>query len=98
MKIIYMSIYITESFCCILGFPGGASGKEPTCHCSRHKRCRFDPWVRKTPWKRAWQPIPLFLPEKSHGQRGLVGYSPQNHESQTRLKQFYKHAETNATL
>ena len=30
-----------------LGFPGGASGKEPTSQCRRHKRCRFDPWVRK---------------------------------------------------
>ena len=32
------------------GFPGGASGKEPTCQCRRPKRCRFDPWVRKIPW------------------------------------------------
>ena len=32
-----------------LGFPGGASGKEPTSQCRRHKRCRFDPWVRKVP-------------------------------------------------
>ena len=38
-----------------LGFPGGASGKEPTCQCRRHKRCRFDLWVRKIPWRRAWQ-------------------------------------------
>ena len=28
------------------------------------------------PWRREWQPIPVFLPEKSHGQRSLVGYSP----------------------
>ena len=39
------------------GFPGGASGKEPACQCRRHKRCGFDPWVGKTPWRRAWQPI-----------------------------------------
>ena len=37
----------------------------------------FDPWVRKIPWKRAWQPTPVFLPGESHGQRSLVGYSPQ---------------------
>ena len=37
----------------------------------------FDPWVRKIPWKRTWQPIPVFLLRKSHGQRRLVGYSPQ---------------------
>ena len=40
------------------------------------KRRRFDPWVRKIPWRRAWQPTPVFLPEESHGQRSLVGYSP----------------------
>ena len=32
-----------------LGFPGGASGKEPASQCRRHKRCRFDPWVKKVP-------------------------------------------------
>ena len=35
------------------GFPGGASGKEPACQCRRHKRCRFDPWVKKIPLGRA---------------------------------------------
>ena len=51
------------------GFPGGSSGKEPTCQCRRCKRCRFNPWVRKIPWRRAWQPTPVFLPGESHGQR-----------------------------
>ena len=59
-----------------MGFPGGTSGKEPVCQCRRHKRCRFNPWVRKIPWRRLWQPTPGFLPGKSHGQRSLVGYSP----------------------
>ena len=36
--------------------------------------CRFDPWVGKIPWRRRWQPTPVFLPEASHGQRSLVGY------------------------
>ena len=36
----------------------------------------FNPWVRKIPWRRKWQPTPVFLPGKSHGQRSLVGYSP----------------------
>ena len=40
-------------------------------------RHRFDPWVRKIPWRRAWQPAPIFLPGESHGQRSLAGYSPQ---------------------
>ena len=40
------------------------------------RRHGFDPWVRKIPWKRKWQPIPVFLPGESHGQRSLVSYSP----------------------
>ena len=59
-----------------MSFPGGASGKEPTCQCIRHKRPGFDPWVRKILWRRKWQPAPLFLPGKSRGQRSLAGYSP----------------------
>ena len=37
----------------------------------------FDPWVWKIPWRRKWQPTPVFLPEESQGRRSLVGYSPQ---------------------
>ena len=51
-------------------------GKEPACKCRRCKRRGFDPWVRKIPWRRAWLPTPVFLPEESHGQRSLAGYSP----------------------
>ena len=40
------------------------------------RRCKFDPWVGKIPWSRKWQPTPVFLPRKCHGQRILVGYSP----------------------
>ena len=54
------------------GFPGGAGGKESTCPCRRRKRRRFDLWVGS----RKWHPIPVFLSEKLHGQRSLVGYSP----------------------
>ena len=38
-------------------------------------RCRFKPCVRKIPWRRKWQPTPVFLPGKFHGERSLVGYS-----------------------
>ena len=48
-------------------------GKESACQCRRHW---FDPWVMKIPWKRKWQPTPVFLPGKSYGQKSLVGYSP----------------------
>ena len=59
-----------------LGFPGGISGKEPACQCRRCKRRVFHPWVGKTPWRRAWQPTPRFLPGESQGEKNLVGYSP----------------------
>ena len=58
-----------------MGFPGGIRGKEPTCQCRRHKTYGFDPWVAKIPWRRAWQPTPVFLPGASHGQWSLVGCS-----------------------
>ena len=51
-------------------FRGGSDGKESTCQC---RGPGFDPWVRKIPWRRAWQPTPVFLPGESHGQRSLVG-------------------------
>ena len=41
--------------------------------------------VRKIPWKRKWQPIPVFLPGKSYGQRRLAGYSPWVPKSLTQL-------------
>ena len=44
-----------------LGFPG-FSAKEPACQCRRQKRHGFHPWVRKIPWRREWQPTPVFLP------------------------------------
>ena len=59
-----------------MGFPGGAGGKEPACQCRSCKICEFNPWVRKIPWRWAWQPTPVFLPGESHGQRSMVGYSP----------------------
>ena len=51
---------------------GGASGKEPACQCRRREKLKFDSWVRS----REWQPTPVFLLGKFHGQRSLVGYSP----------------------
>ena len=57
----------------VSGLPRGLSGKESACQC---KRLRFGPWVGKSPWERKWQSAPGFLPEKFHGQRSLVGYSP----------------------
>ena len=52
-----------------VGFPGGASGKEPDCQCRRHERHGFHPWVRKIPWRMAWLP--------THGQRFITLYRRQ---------------------
>ena len=57
------------------GPPRWHSGEESACHCRKHKRSRFDPWIRRIPWGRKWQRTPVFLPEKFHGQRSLAGYS-----------------------
>ena len=57
----------------ILGMPGGSTGKKIHLQC---RRCKFELQVGKIPWKRAWQPTPVFLPGEFHGQRSLVGYSP----------------------
>ena len=54
----------------IQGLPRWLSGKESTCQCRRHG---FSPWVGKIPWRRNWQPTPVFLPVKSYGHRNLVG-------------------------
>ena len=59
--------------------PRWLSGKEPTFQRRRHRRRGFDLCVRKTTWRRKWQPTSVFLPEKSHGQRSLAGYSPWGH-------------------
>ena len=57
-------------------FPGDASGKEPACQYRRYKRHRFNPWVGKILWRRAWQFPGVFWLGKFHGQRILVGDSP----------------------
>ena len=61
------------------GVLGGASSKEPARQSRRLERRGFDPWFGKIHWRRKWQPIPVFLPWESHGQRNLAGYSPWGH-------------------
>ena len=50
----------------MLGFPSGSDSKEPG----------FSLWVGKSPWRREWQPTPVFLPGEFHGQGSLAGYTP----------------------
>ena len=73
----YMYIYTH-----IHGLPLWLNGRESSSQCRRRRR--LSPWVRKIPWKRKWQPSPVFLPGKSYGQRSLADYSPWRHrESDT---------------
>jgi len=62
-----------------MGFPGGASDKEPACQCRKQEmQVRSLGW--EDPWQRARQPTSVFLPGEFHGQRSLVGYNPQGHK------------------
>ena len=67
------------------------SGKESACQSRRCRRHRFDPWVSKILWSRKWQPTPVFLPVKSHGQRSLEGYSPNGPKESDTSKQLSAH-------
>ena len=58
------------------GCPIGTSSKESACQCRRHKRYGFDPWVRKIPWRRKWQPAPVWVSESC----SVVSYSLQPHD------------------
>ena len=68
------------------GFPGSTSGKEPACQCRRHKRCEFDPWIRKISWSRKLQPTVVFLPREWPRTDEPGGLQSMGLQSQTRLK------------
>ena len=84
VNIVYLSV----------GFLSGTRGKEPSYQYKRHNRWRFNPWVRKIPWRRAQQLTPVVLPRESHGQRSLADYSPWVAKSQTWLKRLSMHSRT----
>ena len=67
--------------------------KESTCQCKRGRRHGFRLWVGKIVWKRKWQPPPVFLPGKFHGQRSLVGYSPWGHRELDITEHKHTHAD-----
>ena len=71
--------------------PDGLAGR---LWCIRHKRLRFDPWVRKIPWRRKWQPTPVFLPGEPHRQRSLADCGPWGHkETDTEWLSMYAHTQ-----
>ena len=72
--------------------------KEHTCQCRRCRRCKFDPWVGKAPWRRKWQPAPVFLAGESHGQRSLEGYSPWGRKDSDTTEATSTHTEMSLKL
>ena len=74
----------------IHSFSGDTSGKESASQCKRHRGI-FDPWVERNPSRKKWQPTPVFLPVKSHGQRNLVGYSPWDRKELGMTEQLHFH-------
>ena len=81
---------ITQDFLTKLsiGFPGGISGRELACQYGRCERLRFHPWVKKMPWRRAWQPVQFFCLENSMDRGAWQATVQRVAKSQTRLKQF----------
>ena len=67
------------------------SGKQFVCQYMRHRRHRFNPWVERIHWRRKWQPIPVFLPGKSHGQRSLEDCSPWGRKESDMPEQLNTH-------
>ena len=68
------------------GLPRWLRSKEYAC---QRWRPGFDPWVRKIPWRRKWQPIPVLLPGKFHGWRSLVGYRPWGRKESDMTEQLH---------
>ena len=66
--------------------------KKSICLCRKHKRLRFNPWVGKIPWSRKWQPAPVFLPGKFHGQRSLASSTGSRRVGHSRVHSIYKWA------
>ena len=64
-------------------FPSSTSCKEPACQC---RRCEFDPWIVKIPWRRAWQSSPAFLPGESIDRGAWLVIVLRVAQSQTQLK------------
>ena len=79
-----VKLTVTVRLTVTVNFPGDSVGNNSPAKQETRRKCRFDPWVRKIPWKRKWQPILVFLPGESYGHRSLVGYSPWGCKSETR--------------
>ena len=81
-------IFINMSVTLSNRLPRSLSDKESACQCKRCRKCRFSPLVGKIPWRKKRQPIPVFLPGESHGQRSLWAMVHGVSKSQIRLSDW----------
>ena len=75
LLLLFSSVFQPSPGACHV-FPDGTVVNNLPAKTGNAKRHRLNPWVGKMPWSRKWQPTPVFLPGKFHGQRSLAGYSP----------------------
>ena len=68
------------------GFPAGASVKNLLASAGDLRDVGSTPGSGRVPWRRKWQPTPVFLPGESHGQKSLVGYSPRGRKESDTTK------------
>ena len=73
------------------GLPRWLCCKEFSCQWRRNARHKFDPYARKIPWRRKWQPTPVLLPGNAHGERSLLGYSPGHHKESDITEHTHTH-------
>ena len=74
----FLTFWLRSSI--VRGFPAGLVVKNPPANAGDKRDTGLIPGSRRPPWRRKWLPTPVFLPEKFHGQRSLVGYSPWSHK------------------
>ena len=78
----------------ICGYSEQLAVKKPSAEAEDAGRLRFSPQVGKMPWRRTWQPTPVFLPGESHGQGSLAGYSPGGQKQSDTIEQPSTHPQT----
>ena len=89
-----LPIFLLRSSVPTFGLPRWLSVKESVCQCRRHRRCGFDSWIERILWRRKWQPTPIFLPGKSHGQKSSAGCRPQGCKTSDSTEHAWMHAHT----
>ena len=81
----------TERLNCTESFFWASLVAQRLKHRLQCRRPGFDPRVGRIPWRRKWQPTPVFLPGESYGRRSLVGYSPRGSKESDTTEQLHFH-------